>query len=129
MATKEQIRQIVSGWLIVGKNGPLMLSPTENKVAEVIDKIKEKGVEVTITAITVHIERFKEIGRNLITWKMPPAAKTMGIMSYRNFLVLQTHDKGSWEWVREKQGLPEMTYEEMNQWFMDYMKYVTKEME
>lgn len=129
MALKEQIRQIVSGWLIVGNNGALMLSPDKEKVAEVVGKLKQTNKEVSLTSITVHVQRFKEIGRNLITWKIPEEAKRIGIMKYRNFLVLKTHETGCWEWVREKNNLPEMTYEEMNQWFMDYMKYVTKEME
>lgn len=129
MALKEQIRQIVSGWLIVGSNGPLILSPNKEKVAEIVDALKDKHKESTTTAITVHVDRFKELGRNLIQWKIPDIAKRAGVMRYRNYLVLQTHEKGSWDWVREKNNLPEMTYEEMNQWLMDYMKYVTKEME
>ena len=129
MAIKEQVRQLVSGWLVLGKNGPLILSPSEDKIAEVVDKLKQKGIDNTIIAITVHIERFKEIGRNLVQWKLPEEAKQIGVMQYRNSLVLKTHETGCWEWVREKQGLPKMTYEEMNGWLMDHMKYVTKEMQ
>ena len=99
------------------------------KVLSLFERIKAKHSNTEVTKITVHIERFKEIGRNLIQWNLPNEIKT-SIMDYRNNLVLQTHSKSCWEWVREKNNLPEeMDYDSMNQWLMDWMKYVTKEMD
>lgn len=128
--TNNQIRHIISGWLLVSNFKPLILSPNENKVRSIYEEVSKKFSNTEVVKITVHVERYKEIGRNLIKWGLPLQVLN-SIMEYRNKLVLMTHEKsGCWEWVREHNGLPEeMDYDNMNQWLMDWMKYVTKEME
>jgi hypothetical protein len=123
-----QIRNIITGWLLVSNSKPLMLTPNKDKISDLFNKIHSRYPQTELRKITVHVERFKEIGRNLIHWSIPTDVNS--IMEYRNSLVLQTHSKGCWEWVREKNNLPEgMDYDSMNQWLMDWMKYVTKDIE
>lgn len=126
---KEVVRQIVSGWLLMEDSIPVMLSPNKEKVGQAIAKLKKKESETTLINIIIHAERFKEIGRNLIMWSLPKFNGS--IMNFRNRLVLQTHaEGGDWEIVKNNNGIPhKMTYEQMNQWLLDHMKYVTKEME
>lgn len=127
-ATKDEVRQIVQGWLIVGPNGPLLLTVDKNKAVTTFTELQANlGDVVRMTTITIHVERFKEIGRNLIQRKLPNINGT--VMQLRNHLVMETHQRGSWEAVRRKYGIAEMSYEEMNQWLMDHMRYNTRELE
>ena len=123
------VRQIVSGWLLVSNSVPLILSPNEQKVHDLLKSALSKHPNSEVQKITVHVERYKEIGRNLIQWKVPSEAVDSGIMKYRNQIVLATHAT-CWDWIKEKNKFPEdMDYNSMNQWLMDWMKYVTKEMD
>lgn len=125
-----QTRKIISGWLLVSNFKPLILSINENKVHSIFEEVSKKFSNTNVIKITSHTERYKEIGRNLIKWNIP-SKHINNIMEYRNSLVLLTHTKnGCWELVREKNNLPEdMEYSDMNQWLMDWMKYITKEIE
>jgi hypothetical protein len=126
--TKDEIRQIAQGWLIVGPNGPLLLTVDKDKAVKTFTDLQENvGDAVRMTTITIHVDRFKEIGRNLIQRKLPQINGS--VMDLRNRLVLETHERGSWEMVRRAYALPEMTYEEMNQWLMDHMRYNTRELD
>lgn len=125
---KSTVRQIVSGYLIVGKTGPLMLTVNKEKAITTFTKIKEKDETAFMTSLTIHSERFKQIGQNLIKRKLPEGAKEC-LMAFRNTLIVKTHRYDSWEKVRREYNLPEMTYDEMSQWLLDHLKYHTKEID
>jgi hypothetical protein len=121
-------RQIVSGFLIVGSCGPLMMTVNKDKAVSTFAKVKAKDPKSFMTSITVHAERFKQIGENLIKRKLPEGVKDC-LMRFRNTLVVKTHQCDSWEKVRREYSLPEITYDEMSQWLLDHMKYHTREMD
>lgn len=123
--SNEVVRQIVKGWLVVGSKGPLLFTANEKKATETFIKVSKVDPSVRMDSITTHIERFKQIGTNLITRKLP--VLKCSIMAFRNILVTETHRCNNWESVRKKYNLPKISYDEMSQWLMDHMTYNTKE--
>jgi hypothetical protein len=87
----------------------------------------------TIQKMTVHVERFKELGRNLFK---PLPTNAADVVSFRNKIIKEWHDtmsniKGAnpeivWTRVAKRNGIDEMSASEFNQWIMDHMKYVMR---
>ena len=132
---QQEVRKIIDVWLVVcPRTGPQYLSNNKEKAIQTFNVLNETGQDPTITKITAHKERVMGIGLHLTNKAFKEAAMNIirsgnSLLQFRNTCVIKTHEYGDWEKVRSELGLPEMTYEDMNAWLMDFMKYYTKELD
>lgn len=127
----EPFREITKGYLVVSSNGPVILTTNISRATKCFELYKQKDTKASFQTLTTHIERFKEIGRNLFT--PIPTEYDNNIVDYRNKIVKEWHMLVSsvarsnptivWGKVAEKHGLKHKSAEEFNQWALDHMKY------
>lgn len=124
-------RTLVVGYLVKCQKGPVILTVNEKKAIDTFGNVKCKDSTAAIKKIIVHVDRFKEIGRNL--FKPIPFNN---IIDYRNSIIKEWQNacsqiKGSnhlivWRRVAKKNNLECFSSaDEFNQWTMDHLKYVT----
>jgi len=127
-----EVRTLVVGWLVQWKNGPLILTVKEANAVEAYKKAFAQDTSTTIQRMTIHVERFKELGKNLFK----PLPKVGDVVAYRNKVIKEWHEsvsniKGSnpeivWAKVAKKNNIDSKTATEFNQWIMDHMKYTMR---
>lgn len=115
------------------KKGPLILTVKEANAKEAYNKSLKIDPSTTIQRITLHVERFKELGRNLFK---PVPNDVTDIIAYRNKIIKEWHDtvgsiKGAnpeivWVRVAKRNGIENLSAGEFNQWIMDHLKYIRK---
>jgi len=132
---QQEVRKILDVWLVVcPKTGPQYLSNNKEKAIQTFNILKESEQDPAITKITAHKDRIMGIGLHLTNKQFKEAAMKIinsgeSLLQFRNTCVVKTHQYGEWEKVRKEFELPEMSYEQMNQWLMDFIKYYTKELD
>jgi len=127
----EPFRCIMKGYLVVKDTGPILLTTESSKATECFKKCKAKDSEAFIIDFTTHVERFKEIGRNLFT-PIPPQHSS-NLLEYRNKIIKEwqmtvdqiskSNPKIVWAKIAKKHDIPHQSAEEFNQWTMDHLKY------
>lgn len=128
-----EVRTLVVGWLVQWKKGPLILTVNESRAREAYIKAKSQDPSTNIQKLTVHVERFKELGDNLFK---PLPTNITDIVAFRNKIIKEWHDtvsniKGAnpeivWTRVAKKNGIDSMSASKFNQWIMDHMKYIMR---
>lgn len=128
-----EVRTLVVGWLVQWKKGPLILTVNESRAKEAYNKAKAQDPSTNIQKLTVHVERFKELGDNLFK---PLPTNITDIVAFRNKIIKEWHDtvsniKGAnpeivWTRVAKKNGIDSMSASKFNQWIMDHMKYIMR---
>jgi hypothetical protein len=121
------------GWLVQWKKGPLILSVKEANAKEAYNKALAQDSSTTIQKLTLHVERFKELGRNLFK---PLPTNVPDVVGFRNKVIKEWHEsvsniKGAnpeivWNRVAKRNGIEGMTASQFNQWILDHMKYVMR---
>ena len=132
-AVTGEVRTLVVGWLVQWKKGPLILTVKESNAREAYTKALAQDPSTTIQKLTVHVERFKELGRNLFK---PLPTNITDVVAFRNEIIKEWHEsvssiKGAnpeivWMRVAKRNGIDSMSASEFNQWIMDHMKYVMR---
>jgi len=127
----EPFRQIVKGYLVVKDSGPILLTTESDNAVACFKKCKEKDSNAFIMDFTTHVERFKEIGKNL--FNPIPQQYTHNFLEYRNKIIKEWQDsvdkiskcnpKIVWEKIAVKYDLPHNSATEFNQWSLDHLKY------
>jgi hypothetical protein len=128
-----EVRTLVVGWLVMVAKGPLILTVKERNAREAYEKAIAQDSTASIQKMTVHVERFRELGRNLFK---PLPANVTNVMEYRNKVIKEWHNtvsniKGSnpeivWNRVAKRNGIEGVSASEFNQWVLDHMKYTLK---
>lgn len=127
----EPFREIVKGYLVVKETGPILLTTESENAVECFKKCKAKDKNSFIIDFTTHVERFKEIGRNLF---IPiPQQHNDNFMEYRNKIIKEWQEsvdriskanpKVVWSKIALKYNLPHQSALEFNQWTIDHLKY------
>ncbi len=132
-AVTGEVRTLVVGWFVQWKDGPLILTVKESNAREAYRKALEKDKSTTIQKLTVHVERFREMGRNLFK---PLPTNVGNVVEWRNKVIKEWHEsvsniKGAnpeivWNRVAKRNGIEGMSASEFNQWIMDHLKYTMK---
>lgn len=132
-AVTGEVRTLVVGWLVQWKKGPLILTVKEANAKEAYNKASAQDPTASIQKLTVHVERFKELGRNLFK---PLPTNITDVVAFRNKIIKEWHDsvsniKGSnpeivWNRVAKRNGIEGVSASEFNQWVLDHMKYTLK---
>jgi hypothetical protein len=133
--SSQPIRRVVNGTLLVCKHGGIAFSTDYDKIKSIHDRIKDK-IKVHQISVTSHVERITQVANNCITKKLPDEARKNPI-AYRNSIIRKWQDykdelackirldeKDAWERMCKKLNVPVCTYEEFNQWLLDYNEYV-----
>ena len=115
------------------KKGPLILTVKEDNAREAYNKAVKLDPSTTIQRITLHVERFKELGRNIFK---PIPSEVTDIIAYRNKIIKEWHEsvssiKGAnpeivWLRVAKRNGIENLSAGEFNQWIMDHLKYIMR---
>lgn len=127
----ENFREIVKGYLVVKNSGPILLTTESSNAVACFKKCKVVDKNSFIIDFTTHVERLKEIGRNLFT--PIPLQHRENLMDYRNSIIKEWQDrvdsinksnpKVVWNKIANKYNLPHQTAIEFNQWALDHLKY------
>jgi len=109
------------------------LTVKERKARDAYETAITQDSTATIQKMTVHVERFRELGRNLFK---PLPTNVTNVMDYRNKVIKEWHNtvssiKGSnpeivWNRVAKRNGVEGVSASEFNQWVLDHMKYTLK---
>jgi hypothetical protein len=127
----EPFREIVKGYLVVRDSGPILLTTESESAVACFKKCKVRDKNAFIIDFTTHVERFKEIGRNLF---VPiPVQHKDNFMEYRNKIIKEWQDRVDaisksnpkivWNKIASKYNLPHQSAVEFNQWALDHLKY------
>ena len=127
----QPLREIIKGYLVVKNNGPILLTTNPDKAIECFKKCKNKDDASFIIDFTTHVERLKELGKNLFT-PIPVQYKN-NIIAYRNSVIKEWQDTVDsipksnpavvWTKIAKKYSISNFTSTEFNQWTMDHLKY------
>lgn len=124
-------REIVKGYLVVKDSGPILLTTESGKAIDCFKKCKVHDKNAFIMDFTTHVERFKEIGKNLF---VPiPSQHKENFLAYRNSIIKEWQDRVDaisksnpkivWSKIAMKYNIPHQTAVEFNQWALDHLKY------
>lgn len=132
----DQLREIVTAYLILNGNEPVIFSSNENKINDLVTVASKKNISLKKRKITTNKDRILEIGKNFFERKMPPEALKNPI-EFRNKLILELHDTVnrlsdlikvdahlSWDKIRNKHNVDVCTLNEFSQWMLDINEYI-----
>jgi hypothetical protein len=132
----EQLREIVTAYLILNGDTPVIFSSDEEKVNDIVAKATKKNISLKKRKITTNKERILEIGKNFFERKIPEAALKNPI-EFRNKLILELHatvdrlsdlikvDAAlSWVKIRARHNVDECTVNEFSQWMFDINEFI-----
>lgn len=130
-SSNENIRELVKGYLVVCNNKPIILTTNHKNAMECFVKCKNLDSKSSITDFTTHVERMKEIGRNIFT--PIPAHTTPNIVEFRNKIIKdwqntvdsipKANPEVVWQKVAKKYNISYNSSSDFNQWILDHMKY------
>jgi hypothetical protein len=125
-----EVRTLVVGWFVKWGKGPLILTVKEDTAKAAFLKAKEQDKSATMKKVILHVERFRELGKNIFR---PIPKNVDNVISWRNKIIKEWHEsvsniKGAnpeivWTRVAKRNGIENMSAHEFNQWILDHMKY------
>lgn len=132
----EQLREIVTAYLIVNKEAPVIFSSDITKIENILQIATMKKINLKTKKITSNKDRIMEIGKNFFERKTPDAAKIDPIR-FRNMLIKEWHDtvdrlsdlikvdsQISWSKICKKHNLEACTVEEFSKWMLDINEFI-----
>jgi hypothetical protein len=132
----EQLREIVSAYILINGEEPVIFSSDEEKIEEVVRIASQNNISLKKRKITTNKDRIMEIGVNFFKRNTPLTAKQDPI-KFRNLLVKDWHDtvdrlsdiikvdaKISWAKICKKHNLEECTIEEFSRWMLDIHEFI-----
>lgn len=132
----EKIREIVTAYLVVNGEDPVIFSSDENKVNDIVSKATKKNISLKKRKITTNRERIMEIGKNFFQRKIPVEAMRNPI-EFRNKLILELHNtvdrlsdlikvdaKVSWNKIATRYNIDSCTVDEFSQWMFDINEFI-----
>lgn len=136
MKGKEFIREIVTAYLVVSVNEPIIFSTDEEKVDEIVKLATKNNKKVTKRNITTNKSRIYEIGKNFFERSAPKEAYDNPI-HFRNILVKEWHDtmarlsdtikpdsQISWNRICRKYSVCECSVDEFSKWMFDINEHI-----
>ena len=130
-SSNENIRELIKGYLVVCNSKPIILTTNQKNATECFVKCKNIDNKASITDFTTHVERFKEIGRNIFT--PIPATQSSNIVEFRNKIIKdwqntvdsipKSNPEVVWQKVAKKYSISNATSGDFSQWILDHMKY------
>lgn len=132
----EQLREIVTAYLVVNGKEPVIFSSNEKKVDNIIAVASKKNIMLKRRKITSNRERVVEIGRNFFERKTPAEAYQSPI-PFRNKLISEWHETVarlsdtikvdaciSWGRICKKYNVEECTVEQFSTWMLDINEFI-----
>lgn len=132
----DQIREIVTAYLIVNNNEPVIFSSNETKINNIIDKATKKNITLKKRKITSNRDRVMEIGKNFFERVTPPEA-FIDPIKFRNKLISEWHEtisrlsdaikvdcQISWAKICKKYNVEECSVDQFSTWMFDINEYI-----
>jgi hypothetical protein len=132
----EQLREIVTAYLVVNGKEPVIFSSNENKVDKIIATASKKNITLKRRKITSNRERVMEIGKNFFERKTPAEAYQAPVQ-FRNKLISEWHENVarlsdaikvdaciSWGKICKKYNVEECTVEQFSTWMLDINEFI-----
>jgi hypothetical protein len=132
----EQVRDIITAYLIVNGSEPVIFTSDEHRVNEIITTATKKNILLKKTKITSNKDRVGEIGENFFHRKTPPDAMKDPV-GFRNKLIKEWHDtvdrlsdvikvdsQISWNKICKKYNVETCTVEQFSTWMLDIKEYL-----
>lgn len=126
------IRTIVSMFLVNSEKGPLTLVANKKKAENTVSLAKKKGINAKLRKVFLPQERMKSLGENLFNKKLPCGVNE--IITYRNTVINAFHAKDPseetseyvWKKVSNEFGITG-SLEDFNQYCLDIVEYYNME--
>ncbi len=132
----EQLREIVTAYLVINGREPVIFSSNENKVDKIISIASKKNITLKRRKITSNRERVMEIGKNFFERKTPDEAYRTPVQ-FRNKLISEWHENVarlsdtikvdaciSWGKICKKYNVEECTVEQFSTWMLDINEFI-----
>ena len=132
----EQLREIVTAYLVVNGNEPVIFSSNESKIDGIMTSASKKNISLKKRKITSNRERVMEIGKNFFERKTPTDA-IRDPVTFRNKLITEWHAnisrlsdcikvdcQISWNKICKKYNVEECTVEQFSTWMLDINEFI-----
>ncbi len=133
---KENIREIVTAYLLLNNSEPVIFSSDEDKINDIMVTAMKRNISLKKKNITSNKNRILEIGNNLFKREVPIKALEEPI-TFRNLLIKEWHDnlsrlsdvikvdsQISWGRICKKYNVSECTVDEFSRWMFDINEYI-----
>jgi hypothetical protein len=132
----EKIREIVTAYLVINGNEPVIFSSNEAKIDGIIAKAAKKNISLRKRKITSNKDRVLEIGKNFFERCVPVDALKDPI-TFRNKLICEWHEtisrlsdtikvdgQISWGKICKKYNVEECTVDQFSTWMFDIREFI-----
>jgi len=132
----EQLREIVTAYLVINGNEPVIFSSNEEKINEIVDVATKKSIILKKRKITSNRARIMEIGCNFFNRKTPIEAIKDPI-TFRNKMITEWHAtvvrlsdtikvdaQITWGRICRKYNVEECSVEQFSTWMLDINEYI-----
>jgi hypothetical protein len=133
---KESTREIVTAFLLVSNNKPVIFSSDEKKIDSIFQKATKKNIGIVKKKITFSKDRILQLGKNIFERKMPPEA-CGNPLEFRNKVIIELHSTLSrlsdlikvdaqitWGKMSKKYGFESINVDDFSQWMLDINEYI-----
>jgi len=137
----ENLREIVTAYLVTSSKGGLILTTDKAKAYDVEKTARKNNIPIKIHTIVSNTDRVNTIGKNCIVREIPIQAKNNPI-EFRNKLINEWHTYYSklsekakvsshitWAKIAVKYNITDCSYDEFSQWMLDYSEFIASHKE